>query len=62
MINQALGRKEGMAANYGNLGAVYEKKGNKTEAKRYWQQAIDLYHYLGSPNEKVVQGWLDNLK
>jgi len=61
-INQALDSKEHMAENYGNLGAVYELKGSQAKAHRYWRKAIDLYHYLGSPNEKLVQGWLDNLK
>jgi len=35
---------------------------NKAKAKRYWKKAIKLYKTIGSSNEKVVQGWLDNLK
>jgi hypothetical protein len=32
------------------------------QIKHYWQQAIDLFDYLGSQNEKIVQGWLDALQ
>jgi len=62
VIEESLGLKEGMAAKYANSGAVYELKGNKAEAKRYYQKSIELYKTIGSPNEKLVQGWLDNLR
>ena len=35
--------------------------GNKTGAKRYWQQSIELYKQLQSPIAKTVQGELDRL-
>ena len=61
VINKELGRKEGMASDYANLGNVYKLKGNKTKAKDYYQKSIKLFQYLSSPNEKLVQGWLDSL-
>jgi tetratricopeptide (TPR) repeat protein len=61
VIDEGMGRKEGMAEDYGNLGNVYKKKGNIAEANRYYQKSIELYKYIGSPNEKLVQGWLDAL-
>jgi hypothetical protein len=62
VIDEEMGNKQGMAGNYANLGAVYKQKGNNTEAKRHWQKSIELYKYIGSPNEKLVQGWFDALK
>ena len=50
-----------MASDYANLGNVYKLKGNKTKAKDYYQKSIKLFQYLSSPNEKLVQGWLDTL-
>jgi protein O-GlcNAc transferase len=58
-LMEDLGSKEGMANAYGNLGNVYQLKGDKTEAKRYYQMSLNLFKQIGSPNEKKVQTWLD---
>lgn len=60
-----LGKKhqnqQAIASAYGNLGIVYLSKANKTEAKRYRQQSLELYKQLQSPKAKIVQGALDSL-
>jgi tetratricopeptide (TPR) repeat protein len=61
-INKQIDNKEGMADTYAYLGNVYKLKGNKAEAQCYWQKSIELYKYIGSPEWKDVQKWLDNLK
>ena len=61
-ISESVDIKITSANQYANLGDVYKQKGNKAEAKRYWQKSIELYKTIGSPNEKLVQSWLDNLK
>jgi protein O-GlcNAc transferase len=61
-INEELGRKEGIAINYANLGNVYEEKGDKERARGYWEKSVALYKQMGSPTEKQVQSWIDNLE
>ena len=48
-LNQALGRKEGMANNYGNLGRLEHARGNMAGARAFWVQARDLYAEIGCP-------------
>ncbi len=60
-IAQKAGYKESMAVNYYSLGNMY-KQTDKSQAAKYYQMSIDLYHSFGSQNEKLVQSWLDNLK
>jgi tetratricopeptide (TPR) repeat protein len=61
VINEALGRKEGIAANYGNLGIVYRTQGKLDKAKHYWQKSLQLFKALKSPTAQRVQSWLDKL-
>ncbi|MFZ9118658.1 MAG: hypothetical protein ACO20S_08845 [Paracoccaceae bacterium] len=35
-LNQALGRKEGMATNFGNLGGLEHARGNMARARAFW--------------------------
>ncbi|MGA0281336.1 MAG: tetratricopeptide repeat protein, partial [Paracoccaceae bacterium] len=61
-LNQELGRKEGMAANYGNLGRLEHARGNMAGARAFWGQARDLYAEIGMPHMvEKLQGWIDSL-
>jgi tetratricopeptide (TPR) repeat protein len=54
-------RKENIALLYCNLGSLHNVKTDKTKVREYWQKSIDLYNYIGSPEWKDVQNWLDAL-
>ena len=63
-ISEALGSKEGMARDYGNLGIVYEKRGEMDKAEAAWKQSLSLYQEMGAmghSDAKKVQQWLDEL-
>ena len=51
-----------MANQYGNLGNVYKTQGDLANAKNYYLMSIELFKYLGSPNEKKAQALLDALQ
>ena len=61
-INEALGRKEGMANQYGNLGIVYQTRGDLDGAEAMYQKAYFLFKELGSPEAKRLKLLLDGLK
>jgi hypothetical protein len=42
-----LGSKEGIAKAHGNLGLVYEARGNKTQMSECMTKARDLYREIG---------------
>jgi Tfp pilus assembly protein PilF len=50
-----------MAINYGNLGLVYEKRGELDKAEEVWKKSLRLYQAIGHPNTKMIQEWLDDL-
>ena len=61
-IEEKLGRPEGMAKQYGNLGAIYEERGDIKKAREYWVKARDLFAKIGMPNEvKKVEGWIEGI-
>jgi protein O-GlcNAc transferase len=61
-INEELGRKEGMASDYGNLGWIQQERGKLDQARKLWEQAQDLYAQIGiSQSVEQVQGWLNEL-
>ena len=61
-IEEKLGRLEGMASDYGNLGWVYKKRGDVEKARGYWVKAVDLYKRIGMPHMvKEVQGLIDEI-
>lgn len=69
-LNKELGRKEGMAIHYENLGSLYQKRAKENldekeqflaKTRAYWQEAIKLYEYIGSPDAKEVRASLDEL-
>ncbi len=51
-----------MARDYANLGLIHEQKGNKSEAKHYYEMSLELFKYIGSPNAQKVQKLLDDLE
>jgi tetratricopeptide (TPR) repeat protein len=46
-LDEELGRKEGMAQIYANLGAVAFKRGDLLEARQFWVQARGLFAEMG---------------
>ena len=50
-INQQIGRKEGMALQYTNLGELEESRSNPSAARSYYEKALDLWKTLGNPGE-----------
>ena len=46
-LDKELGRKEGMALSYANLGAVAFKRGDLLEARQFWVQARGLFAEMG---------------
>lgn len=61
-MDKGLGRREGIAANYTNLGAIAEQRADTCEAHRLWTFARDLYDQIGAgPMVEKVQGYLDEL-
>ncbi|MCH7540050.1 MAG: hypothetical protein IH999_06595 [Proteobacteria bacterium] len=54
-LNEELGRKEGLANQYGNLGNVYEARGDLEKACRAWDKSRRLFEELGAKDraEKV---------
>ncbi|MEL6781376.1 MAG: hypothetical protein AAFO51_03300, partial [Pseudomonadota bacterium] len=58
-INVALGRKEGIAADLGNLGLIAKMRSDVAEACRLWSEALALYRQIGArPMVERVSGWL----
>ena len=57
-----LGRLEGMAIQYGNLGIIFATRGELDEAGKRWTKARDLYAKIGMPQMvEKHQRWLDGL-
>ena len=57
-----MGRKEGMAAGYANLGGLKKEFGDESAARKYWETALQLYREIGMKHMlKKVQGWLDGV-
>ena len=53
-----------MAADYANLGVLYEQRGNLVQAEEVWRKSLGLYQEMGAGQNydaKKVQGWLDEL-
>jgi tetratricopeptide (TPR) repeat protein len=62
-LSEELGRKEGMANNYGNLGNVYQTRGDLEQAEAAWKKSLALFQEIGvTPMVERVQSWLDALR
>jgi hypothetical protein len=62
VIEEKLGRQEGMASEYGNLGNVYKRRGELDGAEEMYHKALALFKAVGAaPRVKQVQAWLDAL-
>jgi len=59
-LNDELGRKEGVAINSGNLGNLYQQRGDTARACQHWARARDLFREIGSPTAEQVEGWMRN--
>ena len=46
-VNQKLGRSEGIARQYGGLGAVYKTGGDAKKAKEFLGKALELFKKIG---------------
>ncbi|CAD7854497.1 MAG: hypothetical protein [Olavius algarvensis Gamma 1 endosymbiont] len=46
-LNEALGRKEYMAAIYGNLGILYQTRGDLDQAEAMYKRALAIEEELG---------------
>ena len=61
-IDEKLGRQEGMANHYGNLGAIYQTRGELDRAEEMYEKSLALFKAVGAaPKVKQVQAWLDSL-
>ena len=60
-INEALGRKEGMANQYGNLGNLYQTRGELDRAEEMYQKSLVLFRDIKSPGEKLIDELLQKL-
>ena len=56
-IDEKLGRLEGMANQYGNLGLIFQMRGGLDGARKLWSKARDLHAKIGIPHmvEKVPE-------
>jgi len=62
-IDKKLGRLEGMASDYSNLGNVYEERGDIGKAREYWEKAVGLCKRIGMPHMvEKVEGWIERIR
>jgi len=54
-IDKALGRKEGMASDYGNLSIIYAKRGDLVSAEKFCLQSLELFKEMGAENSQNAQ-------
>ncbi len=46
-LEEELGRKEGMAISYGNLGNIYQTRKDKAKMCECWRKERDLWRAMG---------------
>jgi hypothetical protein len=49
-LSEELGSKEGQAAATGNLGSLYQQRGDTARACQHWARARALYAEMGMPD------------
>ena len=47
-IDEELGRKEGMASNFGDLGLLHAERGDLDTASSYWTKCLKLAREMGA--------------
>jgi len=61
-IDKKIGRLEGQAIRYCNLGLLYKQRGNIGKAKEYWEKALELFKKIGMPRDvDKVEGWIEGI-
>lgn len=61
-INERLGRFEGMAFDYLNLGEIYKVRGDTSLARSLWMTALDLFERIGfSSKAAAIRSMLETL-
>ncbi len=53
-LNEELGRKDGMAKQYGNLGAVYQTRNALDQAEEMHKKALALYEEVGAKEGMAI--------
>ena len=62
-LEEELGRKEGMASDYGNLGIVYRTRGDLDRAEEMYEKSLELFRQVGAaPKIEKVVGWFAELR
>ncbi|WP_196764414.1 hypothetical protein, partial [Pseudoalteromonas luteoviolacea] len=62
-INESLGRKQGMAIQYANMGCLYKQQDDLIQAKAHWEKALALFEQVGArPQIAQVSIWLAELE
>ncbi len=62
-IEEELGRKEGMAIVYGNMGNVYQIRGDLDKAEEVWTMSMQLFDSIGAKDKiELIQGLLAGLR
>ncbi len=54
-IRERLGSQEGMADDYGNLGLLYQTRGDLDEAERMHRKSLEINRRLGRPEGMAIQ-------
>ena len=52
-----MGRKEGMANQYGNLGIIYRLRGDLDKAEEFHKKALDINKELRSKDGMAINKW-----
>ena len=61
-LGLVLGMKETSAIQYGNLGLIYQTRGELDKARESWQKSVALFQQVGMPHMvKKVQSLIDGL-
>ena len=61
-IDEKLGRREGIAIRYKNLGLIQQTRGDLSEARVYMKKALEIFRNIGiKPEIEKVQRFIDEL-
>ena len=62
-IEEALGRKEGMANDFGNLGSLYSTRGDLDRAESMYRRSLELFQQIGAtPQVEQVRAMLSEIR